>query len=343
MKRTLFIALSSAFLFASSTWSQTVNGTNQGGLVLPGNTWNQHPFGIMDYTTGVFRYYWSCGNPDGLCVGHATTTSTFFDGEPVSVNNPSPSVCDIQDPAIVKFNGTYYLYADGIRPGAPPNAGCNNEQGAGNEHAAIYGFSSSDGVYFSPLNGGNPVIQVPGDPCYSCYTGHGINGPSPVVMGSGSFIRVYYFISAPGYGVVANGSGIEAQDSYDGVNFSNERAIMAGGYWPCVKRVGLYGDYPMVMTYNYGGTAYSATSSSSNDTDWTVGNGGNPISTNPAYSYAPRIEGDQTGLFLDANGAAFTSPVSGQINLDWDNGTGKSVFGTRIFRGLANAAQFFNF
>lgn len=341
MKRAILTALTSAILFTSPIWSQTINGTNQGGLVLPGNTWNQHPFGIMDYSTGVFRFYWSCGNPDGICVGHATSL-TFYDSEPVSVNNAPPSVCDIQDPGIVKFQGTYFLYAAGITPGAPPNAGCNNEQGAGNEHAAIYAFTSSDGVHFSPANNGNPVIQVPGDPCWTCYTGHGINGPSPVVMGSGSFIRVYYFINAPGYGVIS--TGIEAMDSSDGLHFSNERAIMTSGYWPCVKRVGLFGDYPMVMTYTTGSGAMTATSSSSSDTFWTIGNGGSPISANPAYGYPPRLESDETGLFLNANGAAFTSPVSGQINFDWDNGAnGVPLFGTRIFRGLGNAAQFFNF
>ena len=320
--------------------SQAITGTDQGGLVLPGNTWNQHPFGIMDYTTGVFRYFWSCGNPDGICVGHATSSQTFLDGEPVSVNNPSPSVCDIQDPGIVKFNGTYYLYAAGIVPGAPPNAGCN---GTGNEHAAIYAFSSSDGVHFSPLNGGHAVIQVSVDPCYTCYTGHGINGPSPVVMGAGTFIRVYYFINAPGYNVVSGASGIEAQDSYNGVTFSNERAIMANGaYWPSVKRVGLHGDYPMVMTFTNGSGAFTATSSSSGDTSWTIGNKGASISTTPAYSYPPRLESDQTGLFLNANGGAFTSPVSGQVNFDWDNGVG-FVFGTRIYRGSGIAAQFFTF
>jgi hypothetical protein len=40
----------------------------------------------------------------------------------------------------------------------------------------------------------------------------------------------------------------------------------------------------------------------------------------------------------------YTSLVSGQINFDWDNGAnGVSGFGSRIFRGLGNAAQFFNF
>lgn len=163
-------------------------------------------------------------------------------------------------------------------------------------------------------------------------------------MGSGSFIRVYYYINAPGYGI--SGEGIEAMDSYDGIHFFNERQIMPSGYWPCVKRVGLYGDYPMVMTVNTANGAMAYTSSSSSDTSWTVGNGGSPISTNPAYGgYAPRLESEGTGLFLNANGAAFTSPISGQINFDWDDGTGPggTVYGTRIFRGLGNAAQFFSF
>lgn len=134
-------------------------------------------------------------------------------------------------------------------------------------------------------------------------------------------------------------------DSYDGVNFFNERQIMTFGYWPSVKRVGLNGDYPMVMTVNTGNGPMAYTSSVFNDTSWTAGNGGAPISTNPSTQngYSPRLESDETGRFLQANGAPFTSPVSGQFNLDWDNGAVVGIPNSRIFRGTGNAAQFFIF
>ena len=251
------------------------------------------------------------------------------------VNNSYPAVCDIQDPSVVKFSGTYYLYAAGIRRRSP---GCPGSGNTGNEHAAIYAFSSSDGVSFSPLNCGNPVIQVPADPsCYTCYTGKGIGFPSAVVMGSGSFIRVYFHHSAPGYGQVDD--GIEAMDTYDGVSFFNERYI-TDGWGPSVKRVGLSGDYPMVMTKSTGSGNMAATSSWSSDTSWTVGNGGMPISTSPTAGYAPTLQSDETGLFLQGGGAAFTSPVSGQVNLLWGN---NFTNGSRLFLGTGNAAQFFNF
>jgi hypothetical protein len=289
---------------------------------------------MYDYSRGVFRVYWSCGNPDGICVGHATTTSTYYDGEPISINNPSPAVCDIQDPGVVKLNGTYYLFADGIPAGSP---GCNVQ---GNEHGAIYAFSSTDGVSFSPLNGGKPVIKISVDPsCYSCYTGYGVAFPSPVVMGSGGFIRLYYGTNtnAPGYDLIT--SGIVAMDTQDGITFHNERVIQTGFWAPIVRRVGLYGDYPMVMTYDSGSGPMVAISSSSSDTSWTVGNSGLPISTSPAPGYAPSLEGTETGLLINSTGSAFTSPVTGQLNFWWSNNAVQS----RIYRGLANAAQFFTF
>jgi len=400
MRKAFFAALATATWFTSSAWSQTISGSVQEGLTNADGLWNHHPFALNDSSTGVFRFYWSCGNPDGICVitglrRHFSTEPssennsssavcdiqginvvTFdrtnymfaegipagspgcsnsgnehaaiyafgstdrvpfprrhFSTEPISVNNPSPAVCDIQDPGVVMFNGTYYLFAEGIPAGSP---GCSN---SGNEHAAIYAFRSTDGVSFSPLNGGNPVIKVSVDPsCYSCYTGHGISFPSPVVMGSGSFIRVYYHHNAPGYGPIDD--GILAMDTYDGVTFFNERVILTPGWAPSVKRVGLSGDFPMVITYATGSGNMAATSSWSSDTSWTIGNNGMPISTNPAAGYPPSLEGDQTGLFLNANGVAFTSPVSGQLHLWWSD---NFITGSRIYRGLGNAAQFFIF
>jgi hypothetical protein len=383
MNNVIPAVLTTTLLFTTAGWSQTICGVEQHGLTNPNGSWNDLSHEIIDYPTGLFRIYWSCGNPDGICVGHETSATssrdahrrnacatccalppgveangnpvmgqqplnrrqdhltssaldieqhisphppTQFDGEPVSVNNFSSVVCDIQDPTVVQFNGAYYLFAGGIPAGSP---GCGM---SGNEHAGIYSFSSPDGLSWSPLNGSSPVVAVPADPaCYLCYSGHGNWSPSAVVMGSGRFIRMYYSQEAPGYGP----SGIMSMDTYDGVSFFNQRLILADAWAACVKRVGLSGDYPMVMTYRTGSGDFAATSSWSSDTSWIVGNGGAPIFTSPAARYPPTIDGDLTGLF---GGGAYRSPISGQVDFWWPSGSP-----SRIYRGQASAAQFFNF
>lgn len=339
IRRALLRTLPCMMLFHAAGWSQIVNGIQQGGLTNPNGYWNHHPFAMQDYSAGgVFRIYWSCGNPNGICVGHATS-QTFFDFQPISINNSSPAVCDIQDPTVVKFNGMYYLYAAGIRANSP---GCNNP--AQNFHAAIYVFGSVNGVNFWPLNAGEPVIKVSADPsCFTCYTGKGISFPSAVVMGSGSFIRLYFHANAPGYTPVSD--GILAMDTYDGVNFSNQRVIidstqLAGGAWaPHVRRAGA-SDFPLVMTYASGYGTMVATSSSFSDTSWTLGNGGMAVSFNPTAGYSATLVGDQTGLLLNTAGGAFTSPVSGQLAFWWAN---DFIAGSRIYMGTSNAAQYFSF
>jgi hypothetical protein len=381
MKSVAFAVLTTTILLATAGWSQTVCGREQRGLTNPNGSWNDLSHQIIDYSSGLFRIYWSCGNPDGICVGHAPLPTSSrgvpqrndcatccdlppgveasgnlivgqplaqpdhlgsddlelgqaifrrspaqFDGEPISVNNSLPAVCDIQDPTVVQSNGTYYLFARGI---PARSLGCGV---SGNEHARIYSFSSPDGLSWSPLNGSNPVITVPADPgCYGCYVGHGNWSPSAVVMGSGRFIRLYYSQDAPGYGP----SGIMSMDTYDGANFFNQRFILGDAWAACVKRVGLSGDYPMVMTYRTSSGDFAATSSRSSDTSWTVGNGGFPIITSPTAGYPPTIDGDQTGLF---GGGSHSNLISGQVDFWWPSGSP-----SRIYWGQASAAQFFTF
>ena len=374
--------LTTTVLLTTAGWSQTICGIEQPGLTNPNGSWNDLSHQIIDYPSGLLRIYWSCGNPDGICVGHATSATsslgalqrnvcatccdlppgteaggdlvaeqapggqqdhfgsddleipqgilrrppTQFDGEPISVNNLSPAVCDIQDPTVVQYSGAYYLFAGGIPTGS---LGCGV---SGNEHAGIYSFSSPDGLTWSPLNSSNPVITVPADPgCYTCYIGHGNWSPSAVVMESGGFIRLYYSQDAPGYGP----SGIMSMDTYDGVNFFNQRFILGGAWAACVKRVGLAGDYPMVMTFRTSSGDFAATSNWSSDTAWTVGNGGFPIITRPTAGYPPTIDGDQTGLF---GGGSYSGAISRQVDFWWPSGSP-----SRIYRGQASAAQFFTF
>jgi len=94
MRKAFFAALATATWFTSSAWSQTISGSVQGGLTNADGLWNHHPFALNDSSTGVFRFYWSCGNPDGICV--ITGLRRHFSTEPISVYNSSPAVCDIQ-------------------------------------------------------------------------------------------------------------------------------------------------------------------------------------------------------------------------------------------------------
>jgi hypothetical protein len=343
MKRAFITALTSAVMFTGSAWSQDqITGIKETSLVGPsGNQWNQHPFAIYDSTgdtyNGKYLYYWSCGNgpQDGICVGTMTPGGAVSNvSQPISVSKTS-TLCDMQDPGVVKFNGVYYLYAAGVRT----TAECNDESND-NEHAAIYGWSSTDGLHFSPLNGGNPVIQFAidtsngvanaggdPDPNFSAYAGHGINAPTPVVMAECSCIRIYYWYQAPGYGLISSGNGVEAQDSTDGTNFNNERVILTYGYWQQVKRTGLNGgDYPLVMTLDTGGNGFvTLTSSANSDQSWTCefACAESTASNTAPNPYPPHLESDVTGLLLDSNLDPITIANlnnNKQLYLDWDNG-----------------------
>src|SRR5678816_976154 len=61
MRKAFFAALATATWFTSSAWSQTISGSVQGGLTNADGLWNHHPFALNDSSTGVFRFYWSCG------------------------------------------------------------------------------------------------------------------------------------------------------------------------------------------------------------------------------------------------------------------------------------------
>lgn len=277
---------------------------------------------------------------DGICVGEMTTGGSVSNvGKAVTAN---PTVCDIQDPGVVYFNNGvtsyYYLYADGITKETGYACGAGPYGG----HAAIYGWYSSNGLSFTALNSGNPVIQFPDDAdgCWSCYTGPGINGPSPVVMAECSCIRMYYWYGAPREGLISGGSGVESQDSTNGTNFSNERVIWAYGYWPQVKKTGLYGDYPLVMTIQDGATSDEFVSAISgfNDQTWACEYSCAEFAATSINNYPAHLESDPTGLLLDTT----QSPISisslinsgEQLDLDWDNST-------NLYRGPTTGLNLF--
>jgi hypothetical protein len=291
---------------------------------------------MADHTTGAFRVWWSCGTPDGICYGTGTSLGWQYVNQPLAVRfGAAQGICDLQDPAVVYFNGSYYLYASGIPAGTP---GCPGLGNSGNEHASIYGFISKDGENsWSILNSGDPVIKISTDPgCYACYTGHGNWTPSAIVMQHGSLIRVYH--SQNTYGV--DPDGIYAMDSYDGANFFGRRVILGQGQWePVVKKVGTSGDYPLVMTFVAGspGVPWTATTNGPDDTSWTIGNNGSPVRLWPPSPWVS-IEGDESGRLIDTEGRYFTGAATGEITFWWSSG-----WPAAIYRGPGNTARFFGF
>ncbi len=307
------------------------------GFHNPSDRWNTTSSAMADHITGTFRVWWSCGKPDGICYGVAGSDGAEYVSEPLIAGyGPALDICDLQDPTVVYFKGAYFLYASGIPAGTP---GCPGQGNSGNEHASIYGFTSNDGGdTWSILNGGNPVIHISSDPgCFGCYSGHGNWTPSAIVMQSGSLIRVYYSQNTNG---AAPPDGIYAIDSYDGTSFVDPRVILGQGQWePVVKKVGIFGDYPLVMTYVAGSPAFpwTATANGPNDTSWTIGNHGSPVSLWPPSPFVS-LEGDETGRLIDTSGGYFDGAARGEITFWWSGGTPSA-----LYRGPGDAARFFGF
>ena len=298
--------------------------------------WNTTSAAMADHVTGTFRVWWSCGTPDGICYGTGTQSGWQYVNEPLIAGfGAALGICDLQDPTAIYFNGSYYLYASGIPAGTP---GCPGLGNSGNEHASVYGFISSDGNSWSILNNGNPVIKISSDPkCYTCYTGHGNWTPSAIVMQSGRLIRVYYSQNTNG---MEPPDGIYAMDSLDGTNFFSPRVILGQGQWePVVKKVGITGDYPLVMTYVAGSPAWpwTATANGPDDTKWITGNGGKPVRLFPPSTFVS-LEGDESGRLIDTKGAYFTGAAGGEIHVWWSSGLPAA-----LYRGLAETARYFGF
>jgi hypothetical protein len=192
---------------------------------------------------------------------------------------------------------------------------------------------------------------------------YGIGQPSAIVMQysytciGGSwftgqatpFIRIYHTQSAsqpdPGYSLFA-------KDSYDGVNFSAHvgpggiqgilrgSAIQFNGWWPNVKKVGTFGDYPLVISYSGPFGQYTAaTNGSPSDFNWIGGNGGSLLSFSPASTTSASLDGIADGTLIDTNGGQFFGNPSGQVNFWWS--AGSVTFPTPIYLGQAATGTYF--
>lgn len=336
-----------------------VYGAVQSALQAPGNWWNFRIAHLKEPGGGTVRarVWWSCSqnsspNDPSICYGQDTGNGLEY------VNTDIPAaqygLCDIADPTVVKFNGLYYLYASALQAGSlpcPPGV-----------QGGIVGFVSADARAWSILNNGQYVIA-------SSYSGSAYYEmqPSAIVMqysyacSAGNwaastatpFIRVYYTSSDsgdPGYSLIA-------ADSYDGVSFTlhlgpgGVRGILRGnglasnGWWPNVKRVGSFGDYPLVITYEGPGDAYhnahytAVTNGAPSDFNWLGANGGHIQYYSPMSSTSVSLEGLGDGTLIDNNGYQFYGYPSGNVGLWWSAGT--MSFPTPLYRGPASTLTIF--
>lgn len=362
MKNKHLLAFVLAIGIANATLSvpafAQIYGTLESGMTYDGGSgWNYSLSFMDDYSSGVNREWWSCGDVSGgmhpyICYGEY---NSYVNRD---IYGPSYGLCDVSDPTVVKFNGQYYLYLTGIRSG---NDGCPGGSEAG-DNGNIYAFMSADARTWSILNGGNPVIsQADTNP-----PAYGIGQPSAIVMSYtysclGGFwqatpttpwIRVYYTWTDPGTPVP--GYHMFASDSTDAVTFvyhnlrglgsptpilSSGSGISSGGWYPGVKKVGLFGDYPLVLAYANGvsGTSTAVTGVTPSDFSWFGGNGGNPTPLSPAPQQT-RLDGDQTGLFLNTSGAAFSGSPSGQNNFWWSQQLSSPPY---LYVGPGNTSTYF--
>jgi len=132
------------------------------------NTKGNYPFydyaPDLIYEHGVFHLFWCGGVPDPPTSGdhilHAQSTSLLgpYHSSWSSIANSydvsltatgSPTGFDGQhtcDPAVLKIGSTYYLYYGGLAKN--------------NTTSGIGVASSIDGIHFSRLNGGSPIVQT---------------------------------------------------------------------------------------------------------------------------------------------------------------------------------------
>ena len=328
-----------------------VFGAVQSALHPPGNAWNFRIADLQEPSGGVVRLWWSCGintNPVNPTICYGEKVSNQFQYVGSDIVGVSYGLCDIADPTVVKFNGYYYLYASAIKSGTSPCP--SGVQGN------VFGFVSSDARSWTILNNGNPVITSL-DPAYSD------SQPSAIVMqysyacSAGSwaaspttpFIRVYYTagsdIGDPGYSRFA-------ADTYDGSSFAAHvgpggiqgilrgYGPLRGGWWPNVKRVGVFGDYPLVMSYAGPDANYTAvTSGAPSDFNWLGANAGHIQYFSPLAFTPGSLEGLGDGTLVDSNGSPFYGYPSGSVYLWWS--TGKYKWPTPIYRGPSSTLAVF--
>ena len=254
------------------------------------------------------------------------------------------------------FNGvtSFYLYAEGEPVGSPYCLVSDNE------HAAIYGFQSSNGINWSPLNYGQPVLQVPSG---VTYTGSGLFMPSAIasklggntpISGNGSCLPgvrpvevVLYYSQTTDNASGVSPDGIYAARSQDGVNFNTESLgpgaspliPSVGAQWqPSVKKIGPSGaDLPLVMILS---TAYGTVSTAiqtSPCAGWepVVLLGGGLFAPSAVYG---KLEGDGSGRWIDTLGNYVTQGDA--VNIWWDSGPYGSSY---LYKGPASTTTFFGY
>lgn len=352
LKSALILCLAVSGISTSTALGQ-IYGTYQSNLKPPGAaTWNYRVAFMHDYAASKVRLWWSCGpnNQPAICYGEKSGITVVYVGTDIVAS--SFGLCDLSDPTVVKFNGQYYLYGTGIENGNP---GCPQLTPPG-VNGKIFGFVSSNARNWTILNGGQPVITMPNSGTF------GIGQPSAVVMNyayscNGSTwvatpttprIRIYHTQSAnkPPTETQYN---LFAKNSTNGVTFTahtdalGKQAILRGsgvqfnGFWPEVKKVGIFGDYPLVISYSgpNGGEFTAVTGNKPSDFNWMAGNAGLPLNFVPSSSTSASLEGIADGTFINSNGSQFFGAPSGSVGFFWSQND------TQIYRGYSTTSIYF--
>jgi hypothetical protein len=256
----------------------------------------------------------------------------------MDISASNVGMCDISDPTVVYFYGAYYMYVDGLATGS---TGCPTELGGdGSAYpGGIYLLTSTDARNWQIQNGGDPVIYQPQygtalqpsvvvmNYSYSCSGGIWSYAPTS------PYIKLFYVLhnNPTGYQPFPQphaGYSMYAATSSDGINFTFDSLTGQGqtgvpfgtnmttnGWAPSVKKVGYYGDYPLVMSYTGPSGPVTAWTNGESEFYWVAGNNGQAFAFSPSGENG-YLESDQTGTFRDTKGNNFISG-NGYFNLWW--------------------------
>lgn len=219
------VAVLASGLLAPSAHAATV--TNYRGGNTPVYTRTSYDYVPSVMKDGVYKMWW-CGGVAGDYILYAEADSlsgpwhargstaansynTVFRPTGSSAGFDGVHVCD---PSVIRVEGTYYMYYGGY--------------GNGTGTTMIGVASSPDGLNWTRLNGGNPIV-VPARDYRTVHNPYGAGQPS-VTHVNGKFYLIY--TDSTGYAVDGNGGGQFVLRSSDPTFQTGVEELTATGFAP---------------------------------------------------------------------------------------------------------------
>ena len=192
------------------------------------STYDYSPSVMLD---GVYRMWWCCGlggdhvchaessSLDGPWHAHASATPNSFD----DTFGPTGNLADFDgthtcDPSVLRVDGTYYMFYGGIaeKPATWTRIGV---------------ASSTDGLSWQRLNGGQPIVDAARDPYGNALPNtYGAGQPSAIFL-DGSFYLVFTDSTGLG-GNQGNGAGQYVLRSSDVTFQTGVEELTESGFVP---------------------------------------------------------------------------------------------------------------